>query len=101
MPVDRTIRLWSMAALCASALAIGGCSTQIADMPGIGVPTDAPQRPKEAGAYLPVHDLPPDREEAAMKPAELAKIQAELTAARDRQASTGTSTGAQPKTGAK
>ena len=90
-----------MAALCVSALAIGGCSTQIADMPGIGVPTDAPQRPKEAGAYLPVHDLPPDREEAAMKPAELAKIQAELTAARDRQASTGTSTGAAPKTGAK
>jgi hypothetical protein len=97
MPVDRTIRLWSMAVLCASALAIGGCSTQIADMPGVGVPSDAPHRPKEAGAYLPVHDLPPDREEAAMKPAELAKIQAELTAARDRQASTGT----QPKTGTK
>ena len=77
-----------MAALCASALAIGGCSTQLADMPGVGVPTDAPQRPKEAGAYLPVNDLPPDREEAAMKPAELTKIQAELVAARDRQAST-------------
>lgn len=86
-----------MAALFASALAVGGCSTQIADMPGVGVPTDAPQRPKEAGAYLPVHDLPPDREEAAMKPAELAKIQAELTAARDRQASTG----AAAKTGTK
>ena len=86
-----------MAALLASALAIGGCSTQIADMPGVGVPTDAPQRPKEAGAYLPVHDLPPDREEAAMKPAELAKIQAELMAARDRQASTGTAS----KTGTK
>ena len=97
MPVDRTIRLWSMAALCASALAIGGCSTQLADMPGVGVPTDAPQRPKEAGAYLPVNDLPPDREEAAMKPAELTKIQAELVAARDRQASTGTAA----KTGTK
>ena len=86
-----------MAALCASALAIGGCSTQFADMPGVGVPTDAPQRPKEAGAYLPVNDLPPDREEAAMKPAELTKIQAELVAARDRQASTGTAA----KTGTK
>jgi hypothetical protein len=104
MPVDRTIRLWSMAVLCASALAVGGCSSQIADMPGVGLPTDAPQRPKEAGAYLPVHDLPPDREEEAMKPAELAKIQAELTAARDRQASTGAATsptGAQPKPGTK
>ena len=86
-----------MAALCASALAIGGCSTQLADMPGVGVPTDAPQRPKEAGAYLPVNDLPPDREEAAMKPAELTKIQAELVAARDRQASTS----AAAKTGTK
>ena len=80
-----------MAVLCASALTVGGCSSQIADMPGVGLPSDAPQRPKEATGYLPVHDLPPDREEEAMKPAELAKIQAELTAARDRQASTGTS----------
>ena len=86
-----------MAALFASVLAVGGCASQIADMPGLGVPSDAPQRPKEAGNYLPVHDLPPDREEAAMKPAELSKIQAELTAARDRQASTG----AAAKTGTK
>ena len=90
-----------MAVLFASALAVGGCASQIADMPGLGVPSDAPQRPKEAGAYLPVHDLPPDREEAAMKPAELSKIQAELTAARDRQASTGITTGTAAKTGTK
>jgi hypothetical protein len=86
MPVDRTIRLWSMAALFVSALAVSGCSTSIADLPGVGLPGDAPARPKEAGAYLPVHDLPPEREEAAMKPADQAKIQAELLAARDRQA---------------
>ena len=84
-------------ALLIAALALGGCSTMIADLPAVGTPADAPERPKEAGAYLPVHDLPPDREEEAMKPAELAKIQAELTAARDRQASTG----AAPKTGTK
>jgi hypothetical protein len=77
-----------MAALLLSALALGGCSTSIADMPLVGTPADAPERPKEAGAYLPVHDLPPDREEAAMPPAERARIQAELLAARDRQAST-------------
>ena len=90
MPADRTIRLWSIAALFASAIALGGCSTQIADMPGVGLPADAPERPKEAGGYLPVHDLPPDRDEEAMKPAELAKIQSELTAARDRQATAST-----------
>jgi hypothetical protein len=84
------MRLWSIAALCASAFALGGCSTQIADMPALGVPADAPQRPKEAGGYLPVHDLPPDRNEEAIKPAELAKIQSDLTAARDRQATAST-----------
>jgi hypothetical protein len=77
-----------MAALIVSALALGGCSTSIADLPGIGTPADAPQRPKEAGSYLPVHDIPPDRNEAALKPAEQAKIEAELRAARDHQAAT-------------
>ena len=86
MPVDRTIRLWSTAALLVSALAVSGCSTSIADLPGVGLPSDAPQRPKEAGAYLPVHDLPPDRVDAIIPPAERAKIEAELIAARERQA---------------
>jgi hypothetical protein len=86
MPVGRIIRLWPIALLCATTIALGGCSTQIADMPALGLPADAPERPKEPGAYLPVHDMPPDRTEEAMKPAELAKIQAELAAARDRQA---------------
>lgn len=86
MLVDRTLRALAMGALLAAALAVGGCSTSIADLPGVGVPTDAPARPKEAGTYLPVHDLPPDRDEAAMKPAEQKKIEAELIAARDRQA---------------
>ena len=75
-----------MATLLVSALAVSGCSTSIADLPGVGLPSDVPQRPKEAAGYLPVHDLPPDRDEAALKPAEQAKIEAELRAARDRQA---------------
>jgi hypothetical protein len=86
MRMDRKIRLLAIGALLASALAVGGCSTSIADLPGVGLPSDAPQRPKEASGYLPVHDLPPDRDEAAMKPAEQDKIEKELIAARDRQA---------------
>ena len=74
-------------ALLTSALALGGCATSIADLPLIGTPTDAPARPKQSGAYLPVEDLPPNRDEAAIAPAEQAKIKAELLAARDRQAS--------------
>src|SRR3954451_5867912 len=89
MSIDRNKRLALgalLAASLASSLALGGCSSSIADLP-LGTPADAPPRPKEAGAYLPVHDLPPNREEAAMAPAERAKIEAELLAARDRQAS--------------
>jgi hypothetical protein len=87
MPLNRKKRALALGALLSSALALGGCSTSIADLPLVGTPADAPARPKEAGAYLPVHDLPPDREEAAMAPAERAKMAAELAAARDRQAS--------------
>jgi hypothetical protein len=80
-------RALAWGALLISALALGGCSTSIADLPLVGTPADAPARPKEAGAYLPVNQLPPDRDETAMDPAQRAKIQNELVAARDRQAS--------------
>lgn len=86
--VDRNMRALALGALLLSAVALGGCSsTSIADLPMVGTPADAPARPKEAGGYLPVHDVPPAREEAAIPPAERAKIEAELIAARDRQAS--------------
>ena len=89
MPVGGTIRLLMTGMLLAASLAVGGCSTQIADLPAVGLPSDAPPRPKEAGSYLPVHDLPPDRAETAMKRDEQKRIQSELIAARDRQASSG------------
>jgi hypothetical protein len=76
---------WAAAALLLAALALGGCSTSIADIPLGTASSDT--RPKDAGAYLPVNELPPARDEAAMEPAERAKIQKELVAARDRQAS--------------
>jgi hypothetical protein len=88
MSVDRSKRALALGALLISALALGSCSTSIADLPLVGTPADTPARPKETGAYLPVHDLPPDRDQAAMAPAERAKVAAELAAARDRQAST-------------
>jgi hypothetical protein len=87
MSADRKKSVPAVGVLLLAALTLGGCSISIADLPLSGTPADAPARPKEAGAYLPVGDLPPDRDEAAMAPAERAKIQAELIAARDRQAS--------------
>jgi len=85
MSGDRRAKALALAALLLSALALGGCSISIADLPLAGTPADAPARSKETGAYLPVNQLPPDREEAAMNPAERAKIQSELVAARERQ----------------
>jgi hypothetical protein len=79
-------RAWTVAALVTLALCVGGCATSIADIPLIGVPADAPGRPKEPSAYPAVHDLPAPREQSAMEPSEQAKIQSELIAARDRQA---------------
>jgi hypothetical protein len=73
-------------ALVMLALSMGGCATSIADMPLVGVPSDAPARPKEAGAYPAIHDIPADREQSALEPSEQLKIQKELIAARDRQA---------------
>ncbi|MGZ5873092.1 MAG: hypothetical protein ACXWKP_13395 [Bradyrhizobium sp.] len=77
----------ALGALLLSTLALGGCAISIADLPLVGTPADAPARAKETGAYLPVNELPPNRDEAAMNPAERAKIQSELVAARERQAS--------------
>jgi hypothetical protein len=73
--------------LVASALVLSGCSSPIADMPSLATPTDAAPAVKESGGYLPVNELPPGRDTAAISPEERAKIEKELMAARDRQAS--------------
>ena len=87
MSADRKKRALAWGVLLLSAPTLGGCSISIADLPLVGTPADAPARAKETGAYLPVNQLPPDRDEAAMNPAERAKVQSELVAARERQAS--------------
>ena len=69
-----------------SALALSACTSTIADLPVVGTPADAPERPKDQPGYLPVNDLPPDRDDQVLDPKERAKIQAALIAARDRQA---------------
>jgi hypothetical protein len=85
MRVDRN-SLTLAAALLLSALVLGACSISVADLPLVGTPADAPARPKDANGFLPVNDLPPDRDEAAISPEERAKLLKELAAARDRQA---------------
>ena|ERR1700759_1793165 len=78
-------RMLVLAALLMAPLALGGCSGQLADVPIVGTPSDAPPRPKAAGAYLPVNALPPDRSDTEMDAAAQDKLKAELIAARNRQ----------------
>jgi hypothetical protein len=86
MSMDRKKRALAWGALLLSALALGGCSTSIADLPLIGTPADTPAA-KQVDGFLPVEDLPPNRGDPVIPPDERAKIKAELLAARDRQAS--------------
>jgi hypothetical protein len=86
MSLDRQTRGFALGALALSAVVLGcglaGCSSPLADMPSLGS-ADSSAKPKDA--YLPVHDLPPDRDDQVITPDQRAKIEAELAAARDRQ----------------
>ena len=68
-------------AIVVVALALGGCS-YVADVPLIGVPANAPPRPEGSGTYLPVHDIPPQREEQVLSVPEQTRIYDELDKAR-------------------
>jgi hypothetical protein len=87
MSVDRDKRGFAVGALLTAALALSGCSSSLVDLAGANTTSDAVTHPREPDAYLPVHDLPPDRDEAVIPPDQRAKIEKELIAARDRQAS--------------
>jgi hypothetical protein len=73
--------------MSALVMPLSGCSIPVADLPLAATSADAPPRPKDSDGFLPVNELPRDREEAAMSAAERAKIESELVAARERQAS--------------
>lgn len=82
------------AAVLLLAIALGGCSTSISEMQIGNAASDA--RAKEPTAYLPVNELPPSRDEAAMDPTERTKVEKELIAARERQASAAAAKGQAP-----
>lgn len=69
------------------AFVLGGCASQIADAPLMGLPANTPPRPATPGEYLPVHDVPAPRQETVLDQAQQAKLEKELLAARDRQTS--------------
>ena len=54
---------WSWARCCRRRSRSAGCSSPIADMPSLARRLTRLRKPKEADAWLPVHDIPPDRDE--------------------------------------
>ena len=69
------------------ALALAGCSIPIADLPIVGLPANTPARPISTAEYPAVHDIPAARAEAVLTPEQQEKIEKDLVAARNRQAS--------------
>ncbi|HEX7883795.1 MAG TPA: hypothetical protein VF499_13800, partial [Afipia sp.] len=68
-------------------LTLGGCASTIADAPLLGLPANTPARPATPAEYLPVHDVPAPRQETVLDQAQQDKLEKDLLAARDRQAS--------------
>jgi hypothetical protein len=69
------------------ALALAGCSIPVADLPIVGLPANTPARPAVQAEYPAVHDIPAARAEAVLTPDQQDKIEKDLVAARNRQAS--------------
>lgn len=94
MSIDRQKRFFALGVLAALVLALGGCSSQLANLqqadapadPSAGTPVGASAQPSQAGSYLPVEDSPSEPDDDTITPQQRAKIKAELIAARDRQA---------------
>ena len=85
MSKDGKVTALAAVALLLSSLSLGGCATSTAGSSLMDARAEAPAPPKTS-VYLPVEDLP-KREKAPMTPDERLKLQKELIAARDRQAS--------------
>lgn len=80
-------RVSALAGLALGGFVLGGCSVPFADLPIVGLPSNTPPRPETPAEYPAVHDLPAARSQAVLDPEQQAKIEKDLIAARNRQAS--------------
>ncbi len=77
----------AVAGLMLLGFVLSGCASQLADAPLVGLPANTPARPATPGEYLPVHDVPAPRQETVLDQSQQDKLEKDLLAARDRQAS--------------
>jgi hypothetical protein len=82
--VNEQISALAAGSLLLLSLSLGGCATSTAGSSPMDARAEAPAPPKTR-VYLPVEDLPPEREMPAMTTDERSKLKKELIAARDRQ----------------
>jgi len=80
-------RIAALASLLLLSLSLGGCATATAGSSLMDARAEA-SAPSKASIYLPVEDLPPNREKPAMTADEMSKLKKDLSAARDRQTAT-------------
>jgi hypothetical protein len=92
---SRQIRALAVRTPLLLSLSLGGCATSTAGSSLMDARAEAPMPPKTS-AYLPVEDLPPQRDQPVMTPDERSKLKTELLAARDRQAAAAKAQGAEP-----
>jgi hypothetical protein len=86
MSKDAKMMALAVAALALFSLSLGGCAISTAGSSLTDARAEALTRPKTR-SYLPIEDMPPKGEKPAMTADERLKLQKELIAARDRQAS--------------
>ena len=89
--INRTTAL-ALAAPLLLSLSLGGCVTASGGSSLMDAHAEAPA-PARTSGYLPVEDLPPPRDQAAMTRDQQAKIKKELLAARERTAAAAKSQG--------
>ena len=56
-------------------------------LPAVGLPADAPERPPQQAAYPAVHDIPPPRNSVVLTRTEATQLESDLATARDQQQS--------------
>jgi hypothetical protein len=86
--VSRIVSVTATAVLITvCAVSLSACSIPVSDLPLIGLPANAPPRTDNPPAYLPVHDVPPPRDEEVLTTDQQKKLQTELLTKRDKQTS--------------
>lgn len=93
---NEQIKVPAAGALLLLILSLGGCATSTVGSSLLDARAEASAPPKTE-VYLPVEDLPPQREQPAMTVDERLKLKKELIAARDRQAAAVKARGSDPQ----